>query len=339
MATIRDWLQLFRSHTSPLEMIITTAGAALAVGTLWDIRVLLFLIFGWLYHNAGYGHNSAEDFIRGFDRDDPNKSHHPLQRGAISPALGRRITILMVAFSLLYGSVISGLDPAACIVLLILTAMGFVYNMYGKVIKGKFVPIALAHSLLLPFAYLGAGGSFELTGSFPFMDARLTAVAAVSTLYLIFQIAYQIMIEGDLKDIDMEEASFLKGLGVGIRDGGFTASPLARFMSFSLKMVSIAALLWIVWLLDGAPDNYISIGVLGMILLIFDHRLMRSRKWDHGECLRTMAIMEVTSTFSLLMAIVPRIGWIAVIVVMILNMGYFVVMNRYLWGTMIKPKV
>lgn len=339
MASIKDWLQLFRSHTSPLEMIIATVGAALAVGTLWDPIVLLFMIFGWLYHNAGYGHNSVEDFIRGFDRGDPNKSHHPLQRGVISPSLGRRITIIMVALSLLYGSAISLFDPAACIVLLVLMIMGFVYNLFGKVIKGKFIPIAIAHSLLLPFAYLGAGGDFNLTGSAPFLDGRLTAAVAVSTLYLLLQIAYQIMIEGDLKDIDMDEASFLKKMGVNIKNNIFSASLQARIMSVSLKVLSIATLVWIVWLLQGNVISYIVIAIIGVILLLLDHRLMGRRKWDHGACLKTMALMEVLSTFSLLIAIAPRIGWIAVIAVMILNMGYFVVMNRFLWGTTIKPKV
>jgi hypothetical protein len=66
---------------------------------------------------------------------------------------------------------------------------------------------------------------------------------------------------------------------------------------------------------------------------------MRRREWDHGNCLKTMAMMEVLSTFSLLMAVSPRIGWVAVIVVMVFNMGYFMILNRYLWGTTIKPKV
>jgi uncharacterized membrane protein len=66
---------------------------------------------------------------------------------------------------------------------------------------------------------------------------------------------------------------------------------------------------------------------------------MGRREWDHGKCLQTMALMEVLSTFSLLIAIIPTIGWIAAVVFMALNMGYFVVMNRFMWGTTIKPKV
>ena len=155
MGTPRDWLQLFRSHTSSLEMTITITGAALAVGTLWDVRVLLFLIFGWLYHNAGYGHNSAEDYLQGYDRDDPNKSHHPLQRGAIDPRTARYVCITLVVLSFIYGIFISDFNLTAMSLLAVITFMGALYNTAGKRMRGKFIPIAIAHSLLFPFAYFG----------------------------------------------------------------------------------------------------------------------------------------------------------------------------------------
>ena len=162
MASIRDWLQLFRSHTSPLEMTITTAAAALAVGTIWDVKVLLFLIFGWLYHNGGYGHNSVEDYISGHDVDDRNKAHHPLQRGVIGAHLGRKVTLGLIVISFIYGIVISVQDPTAIIFLVLLTSLGFVYNVFNKRMSGKFLPIMLAHSFLFPFAYIGAGGDISV---------------------------------------------------------------------------------------------------------------------------------------------------------------------------------
>ncbi len=340
MAGVRDWLQLFRSHTSPLEMTITTVAAALAVGTIWDVKVLLFLIFGWLYHNGGYGHNSVEDYISGHDVDDRNKAHHPLQRGVIGPHLGRKVTLGLIAISFLYGVVISANDPTAIIFLVLLTSLGFVYNVFNKRMSGKFLPIMLAHSFLFPFAYLGAGGDINVISSFPFTDSLLMGAAVLATLYLILQIAYQIMIEGDLKDIDMDEASLLGSLGVSVEGGTFKASISARFISFKLKFISIGTLFAIVYLLDGGIAHYLVLGGFTVLLLLFDHRLMRKREWDHGECLKTMAMMEVFSTFSLVAALTAGIGnWVASIVIMTFNIGYFVLMNRFLWGTLIKPKV
>jgi 1,4-dihydroxy-2-naphthoate octaprenyltransferase len=340
MATLRDWLQLFRSHTSPLEMTITITASSLAVGTVLDIKVLLFLIFGWLYHNAGYGHNSVEDFISGFDRDDPNKSHHPLQRGVIDPRTARTACIFLIGMAFAFGIFISEFDPLAIGLLTALTIMGFVYNLFNKRMKGKFLPIALAHSLLFPFAYFGSGGDLTLSSDLPFIEGATLQVAALLWAYLLFQIFYQIMIEGDLKDIDMEEASLLKSMGVYVKEDRLICSPLARTVSFSLKAASISLIFISVWILEGTLDNFAVAGIFGVIILGLDHSLMKIGKWDHSQILKRIAFMEVISTFALAVAIAPEIGgWLPAFGIMAVNIVYFILMNRFLWGTLIKPRV
>lgn len=340
MGGLKDWLQLFRSHTSPLEMTITITGAALAVGTIWDIKVLLFLLFGWLYHNAGYGHNSVEDFIQGYDQDDPHKSHHPLQRGAIDPQTARYICIVMVLLSFIYGIFISDFNWTAMVLLGIITFMGALYNVAGKRMKGKFIPIAVAHSLLFPFAYFGSGGSFTTISEYPYFKEAFVLAAILGTLYLVIQVIYQIMIEGDLKDIDMTEASLLRSMGVGIVDGRFKSSSLARLFSYITKSTSIAVLFWILFLGKGNIALYILLFAFATSMLLIDEALMGDRVWDHSTTLRSMALMEVISTFALVVALAPMIGGItAALLVMVLNIGYFILMNRFLWGTYLKPRV
>ncbi len=339
MGNIRDWLQLFRSHTSPLEMTITTAGAALAVGGIFDPKVLMFLIFGWLYHNAGYGHNSAEDFIQGYDRDDPNKAHHPLQRGAIDPRTARGVTVSMVVLGLVFGAVISRFDIWAMGVLLLMTSMGFAYNFFNKRTKLKFIPIAIAHALLFPFSYLGAGGTLPLT---PLKDALDGAggIAITVTLLIIVQILYQILIEGDLKDIEMSEASMLRSLGVRIENGELVSPIVPRAVSVSLKLTSCVLLFVIYYLSGGDFLGYGIIGLFSISLLFMDHALMGSKRYDHSASLRSMALMEVLSTFAMIAAVSPAAGgWGAAFIIMAFNILYFVLMNRFLWGTFIKPKV
>ncbi len=340
MAVLKDWLQLFRSHTSPLEMVITITGSALAVGTVLDIRVLLFLLFGWLYHNSGYGHNSVEDFIQGYDEEDPNKSHHPLQRGVIDPRKARYVCIVLVAATFLYGILISGLDPVAMVILAIITFSGAVYNIYGKRMKGKFIPIALAHSLLLPFSYFGAGGELIFTSGYPYFEEPLHLIVILSVSYMVVQIIYQIMIEGDLKDIDMDEASLLRTLGAGVEGGRFKAYLTARAFSLLIKSTSISLLFWIIFTARGGPLTYLLLIVFSVLMIVQDDRMMMERPWDHSTTLKDMAVMEVLSTFALLLAAAPVIGglWLA-LVVMLFNTCYFIIMNRFLWGTLIKPRV
>ncbi|RLF69455.1 MAG: hypothetical protein DRN57_00660 [Thermoplasmata archaeon] len=339
MASLRDWLQLFRSHTSPLEMTITMTGSALAVSGIWDVKVLLFLVFGWLYHNAGYGHNSVEDFMGGYDRNDPNKMHHPLQRGVIDPKRARSVCLLLIAAAFVFGVLISGLDLLSIGILAVLTVMGFVYNLHNKRMKGKFLPIAAAHSLLLPFSFFGAGGDPALSSSFPFVTDPMTQGAIILWGYLMLQIFYQIMIEGDLKDIDMDEASMLRSLGVKVTEGRFVASLRARVVSMVLKILSASLLFVSVAVLGGTLVHYIIIAFFSIILLLLDRMMMGQKLFDHARMLRTMALMEVASTFAIPAAVSPVIGWEASLFIMIINISYFVPMNRFLWGTLIKPRV
>jgi 1,4-dihydroxy-2-naphthoate octaprenyltransferase len=330
VATVRDWLQLFRSHTSPLEMLIAGTGAALASGTVWSWNVLLFVLFGWLYHNAGYGHNSVEDFIRGYDKDDPHKSHHPLQRGAIDPRTGRTVTLVMIASSFVFGMVIATFDPVSIAILAVLTASGFVYNVFGKRMGIKFLPIAIAHSLLLPFAFFGSGGEMGCT----------LWVVAILSVCLVLQIVYQIMIEGDLKDIGMSESSFLGKLGVYVKDGRLHVSSVARTVSFAIKAVSILGFLSAMVFQGFGPTDLILVVILSTVLLIIDGSLMRSGPYDHIRTLRTMALMEVASTFALIAAVSPTIGGpLPALALMALGILYFILMNRFLWGTGLVPKV
>ncbi len=340
MASVKDWLQLFRSHTSPLEMTITITGSALAVGTIFDIRVLFFLFFGWLYHNAGYGQNSVEDFLGGFDRNDPNKRHHPLQRGVIDPVFARNICRFLIVILFIYGVVISNFDLLSIILLATLIGMGIIYNLFNKELTGKFIPIALAHSLLLPFVYFGSGGTIDISATAPYISGPETRAAILLWGYLLLQVIYQIMIEGDLKDIDMDEASMLRSLGVYVRDGILYCSRLARGVSFFLKASSIMILFLVLSTLNGTVDNYIGALLFSAALLALDQGLMGAGPWDHSKCLKRMSLMEVTSTFALAVVIAPVIGgWIPALLIMAFNMIYFILMNRFLWGTLIKPRV
>jgi hypothetical protein len=148
------------------------------------------------------------------------------------------------------------------------------------------------------------------------------------------------MIEGDLKDIDMDEASLLKEMGVCVRDGILQSSPLARGVAFYLKASSITVIFLVLSALNATVDNYIGALIFSALILYLDQKLIGGGPWEHSSCLKTMSLMEVASTFALAVAITPEIGgWIPAILIMVFNMVYFVLMNRFLWGTVIKPRV
>ncbi len=346
MASVRDWLQLFRTHTSPLEMSIVVLGAALGAGGFFKWEVLLWVLFGWLYHNAGYGHNSVEDFARGFDKHDLHKLHHPLQRGVISVRSARIVTYTMIGISFIYGMAITGFDITAVVLLVILTVCGFIYNIWGKNMVVKFMPIALAHSLLFPIAYFGSGGEIDWNLDLLRFWNGTTPVVVWGTLAFIFQIVYQILVEGDLKDLDQNEASLLRTMGVRIDHGGFFRTSVgARVMSMTIKAINVFLILKVAVEIDGSIGQLIVVGVMGAGLLFLDHRLMIPRCFDHPQTLKDMSFMEVGSVFAMIVAISPcfhsnglaQFG--IAIGVMVAAMVYFVIFNRILWGTVLRPRV
>ena len=165
------------------------------------------------------------------------------------------------------------------------------------------------------------------------------AVDAGSDTMLIW-IGKQYLNQREPKDIDMDEASLLKTMGVKVVDGMFISSPMARIFSYVIKSASIGILFWILFLGKGNLILYLLLFAFTTLMLLLDEGLMRDHTWDHSGTLRSMALMEVVSTFALVVALAPMIGGIVpALMVMALSLGYFVLMNRYLWGTFVKPRV
>jgi len=87
----RAWLRLGRMHTLILEAPLATLGAAIGLGGLWDWKVLLWFIFGSMYHAVGYSMNSYVDWKKGYDKNDERKQHHPLNTQDISPDTAKKV--------------------------------------------------------------------------------------------------------------------------------------------------------------------------------------------------------------------------------------------------------
>jgi len=340
MPALRDWLQLFRAHTAPLEVIIAGAGAALACGTVFDIKVLLFAIMGWLYHSFGYGMNSVEDYVQGFDRNDIHKKHHPHQRGAISVRTARAVVYTGLFLLFIYTLIISSFRPICILLTFIVLIGGVVYNLYGKRMNSKVIPIAFAHSLLFPLGFFGSEGSSILDeGIEEIIEEDIALVVLLCTIFLLFQISYQIFISGDLKDIGLPEKQPLLNFGVRIKDGFFHISWGGTLFSLMLKTLNLLLLFPILYLCSSSPAAVLAVVVLSLLILVMERRLMEPRPWDHHTTTRDMAIMEVLTLFAMVFAITGRIGWWGAFIFIGGGISYFVLLNKYLWGTLLRPAV
>ncbi|MCD6382840.1 MAG: UbiA family prenyltransferase [Thermoplasmata archaeon] len=334
MATLRDYLQLLRAHTAPLEVLICVIGSAMGSGGLLNLSVLNFSIFGFLYHLTGYGHNSLRDFTGGYDVGDPHKAHHPLQRGVISVERAESVIKILFVLTLGYAVLLTQLKPIPIGILIFAVLMGLIYNIAGKRIHVKFLPIALAHSSLLPFAYFSSGGSSAGT---------LFLIMLLSFIYLLLQVTYQILIEGDIKDLGVKEAGLLKKLGVELRNGCLRVSRGVKVLGLTIKALSLLSAL-IVWILMGSDVLTIPyLATFSILLLFFHFKLLKEGLFDHNNALKTMALEEISSIFLLLTVLSPLYhpdyGHLLSLLLIILSMAYFSAMNRVLWGTAVTPKV
>ncbi len=334
MASFRAWLQLTRAHTAPLEMLISLMGAALGAGGLLSPALAHFTLLGFLYHLTGYGQNSVEDFVRGYDRRDPHKAHHPLQRGAMTVEEARGGVKVLFAGTLFYALYLSHLRPLPLLLLLLVLISGLIYNVKGKSIHFKFLPIALAHSTLFPFAYFSSGGP---------VGGETLHIMLLGYGFLILQITYQILIEGDIKDLQVKEASLLKRMGVRLKGGVLKVPLRVQLMGLSLKASSLLLALLIWHLLEDSLSALPLLLLFSSLALLFHFRLLKNGPFDHEGALKDMALEEVSSTFLLLSALSPlyhpTLGPLLALLLVLLSLSYFAIMNRFLWGTSLTPKV
>lgn len=199
---MRSYLRLTRAHTVPLEAVPTLMGAALAAGTVWSIDVALWCVAGILYHLAGYGHNSVSDWKRGYDKNDPYKQHHPLNRGTISPDVAKSLVGWLLVITVIYAAALAYPDPQALSALALGVIFGVLYNTHGKVTELKFIYISIAHTSMFVAPYLALGGDPSWS---PFM---------FGLIFVFLWVVFQISVSGELKDITQDESNLLKEFGV-----------------------------------------------------------------------------------------------------------------------------
>jgi hypothetical protein len=213
------------------------------------------------------------------------------------------------------------------------------YNFVGKKIKAKPIPIAIAHTSLLPFAYFSTTNSFEFSNSFPFFINADSQVFILATLYVFIQIIYQILISGDLKDIEQDEASMLKDLGIYLNGDNFVASMKGRFFAKCLKIANLIPAFIIVYLTGLDIIAIILLSFFSIMILYIDELMLKPRKWDHDKTTRNMAIMEVITVFALIISLQRYFTWLGILLFILFDIVYFVLANKFLWKTSLRPAV
>lgn len=344
---IRPYLQLTRAHTAPLETVPALVGAALAKGTLWDIEVALWGIFGVLYHLTGYGMNSYLDWKKGYDKEDSHKQHHPLNSGALSPSQGKIAVQILFLVTFVYAVVMTNPSILGYIILVSGVLAGVAYNIYGKTTIYKFLPISWAHTTVFIVPYVASGGSIT---SVPFL---------LGVLYVFLWVVFQISVSGEIKDImEFQEANFLREiLDVRVHTHANTEGGLVDFGTFSqtytigVKGLNLLAIAPVYLMLAGVPlFSWEGVGLMaiGAILLLMGLSMMvvgqvvfliQSGDYIRGYRVRSMAVIELLTLAIFSVAYAPAMGLPAVVTLIGGSILWVIAGNKIEWGTILAPDV
>lgn len=336
MGNLKSYLQLTRAHAAPLEVIPAMLGAALAVGGLWELSVLLWGVAGLLYHSAGYAMNSYEDWKEGHDKRDEYKSHHPLNTGDLSKRQAKKVTGLLVAIAAVYVVGLIGTDLTAMIVLVIGVSMGFTYNLIGKKTSLRFIPISIAHTTLFVIPFLAEGGDLN------------SDVLLLGSSFVFLWVSFQIGVGESIKDLtDYETPNFLRDVtgvslgGIG-RQTGYNPHAKAILFSILLKVAGLSLAFPLFDVLNEGEPNSIVPTVMIMLclicvsltigLMILGEFYMRDRR------VTMISGIEAITVFVFILACTSVITPLGAITLIILSVLWVFTTNKIAWGTILSPR-
>lgn len=322
---VRPYLQLSRIHTAPLETIPAIAAGMLVTND--PVLIAAAGLFGLLYHIAGYSHNSYSDWRNGYDKDDSNKQHHPLNTGALSPRAAKLFVLTSMLAAMVYGLTISLNSSDAFAYMSLAVIAGIYYNEIGKETYLKFIPISFAHTSTFAVPYLAFGGAVS----------DITFIYGV--IFVFLWVVYQISVSGEMKDLDSEEENFLKYLGLKQYTNYTMAPPRVRM--YSLGMRAIIGLIGAITVVKLTLNPLYLIPIAGFTILsmILDDRMMHPTFVQRHKRIRYMAIIEFCSMGIFISMFSPIINPVVGAWLIAISFVWVRAFNGYLWGTKVAPRV
>lgn len=318
------WLRLVRIHTSSLTQAVVLLG--LVIDGKWEwLRVVLFALFAVVYHAAGFIYNDICDYEH--DRCDEAKKHFPLVSGEISLRLARSLYTVLGLITLIFGTWLS--KGRIFSILFLIAAMGF-GHLYNKRCKKD-----LASPAYITAAFI----SLPLLSYFSH-SGRLSLLMFLVVSYLIFLMLYQIAVEGYMKDIGSDKNNLLMRMGTAYSDKGvITVNARTKLFAWSLRLPAFI-LFVVIWHLSDTDPIGLAIGIFLIIGMIYaGNRLLASGSFDNRKRVRLCAIIEVLTYTLLITSLLGILGWTGFAFFILYPYGWFLLLNRLTWKTLITPRV
>ncbi|NPA98513.1 MAG: UbiA family prenyltransferase [Crenarchaeota archaeon] len=350
---IRAWLQLFRAQSAPATVLSILLPYLLGGGR-DPLVIIAIIVIGTLLHWFSFGHNSLMDYW--YDREDPNKKHHPLEAGTIRFEHAHQVIHYgMVAVTIALIILTLFVSPAkylALAFLILYCVWGHAYNDgLDKNTSHSWISISAC------FTSLALYGWFLATDT-------INIITILIALWAFLTIFYQIAWEGNLKDLwnPAEKHNLLRRIGVKLK--------LAEETKINDKIV------YLVWRLE-IPKwferlmyvirLYVNTIIVAILSVLYGFSLTSTNNVSFlivflfMTALKTYAIWGLHNTvkkpfrrkdllewfgkaeafefyhFATLLFLLG-LGWLCLLL-LIYGIGYFVLMNKLLWGSKFGPRV
>lgn len=309
---MRGVLSLISIQSTPLTVGALLFGYGTVEGGILTRDVLPLIMAGALSHWAFYAMNDILDIE--YDREQ-NRGEKPLVSGIIGVSTALTLTIILIFYSL--SIAINTFNTISFVLFLIAFLCGGAYNYTSKTSPYSAI-------------FLGEWGAVIVLSGASFAGA----INAYTILLSLFLGAHMIWmtVEGDLKDIQQDEASIPSSLhcDVNERDGAsylFTTIPM-NVIIFSLITAEALLLLLIptIEMFRSGAVFVLFLTALAIVLLVqSSDRVMSQKPFERGQMKRDIALHEIVTVLGIAVASLSFMPLLSVLV-----LGFVVVV----WGTL-----
>jgi hypothetical protein len=152
---------------------------------------------------------------------------------------------------------------------------------------------------------------------------------------------YQIAVEGNLKDINVNQANILIALGTKVENGVIRHSLSSKvFMAKLVALKFIIMFIFIWFTIDMWNIIQACIFSLLMVILLSEsYELGKDQTYDNTTIVRNCALTEIFTYLLLATCLEFIMGWAWYVFLLVYPVAWFIVWNRITWGTTIRPRV
>jgi len=295
---------------------------------------------GVLYHLAGYGMNSLEDWRAGFDKEDPHKQHHPLHSGTLSESSSSLVVYSLFVAAVVYAIVLARFNVLAVVVISLGVMSGVAYNLLAKGTVFKPVPIAIAHTTMFVTPYVALGGALE------------SVTFLLGVVYMLFWVAFQIGISGEIKDLeDTGEYNVLEeSFGLKTWEDMYNGEThitntktTQRVATWKRVVLALCGCLVVAFSYHNLSLElgYVALCysfpmALSMVLIL---PLTKQGPYNRNKRIKNMANIEMLTLISFVAMYLPIYGFIPGSLFVTGSAAWVLTFNQLEWGTWLAPEV